>query len=301
MAIDPKALLAQAHAAPTTDLTEEKAGGFERPVAPEGSSVARFISYVETGRHPESSKFGDKPPSLKAKLTFELTSKKLAQEIEVEVEGKKVKKTIYPIVSADIRIKQSHKSGTYKLLQKMAAGRDIKHFAQMLGESFIVTVKHKKVGDKTYANLYSESGWLVEAPVVRVPVGDPTDGEFEDRKVQAIATDTPMRLLLWDTPSLEQWDSIHTEGKNWMQKECVRATDFGSSALFELLLEAKREIPTVDAEAADEGGTGEPQSDPLAGVETDPAPAPAEKPKAAQQAAPKPAAPAADPLAAHGL
>jgi hypothetical protein len=123
----------------------------------------------------------------------------------------------------------------------MAYGRnDIKHMAQMLGEGFLVYVSHNKSkdGKKTYANLKSDV-WNVGQPATTDPITNETrilDVPIETQDIQ---------LLLWNSPSQEQWDSVFIDGsyerevdgvvvtksKNFIQETAMAASNFVGSPL----------------------------------------------------------------------
>ena len=134
----------------------------------------------------------------------------------------------------------------------MAYGRPgITNHAQMLGEAFLINVIHapgkdRDGNDKTYANMKdADFNWQISAPMqtdaltgetTKLPVPDPT---------------IDLRLLLWDNPTKEQWDSVFidgdrtvkneagedvTESKNWLQKDIVtNALNFAGSPLEQML------------------------------------------------------------------
>jgi len=232
-----------------TDQTADNTSySYEPPQ--EGKTAARFVGYVEIGKRPQPAfKNKPKPDCLEAFLYFELLGKQHAKEIG---EGDN-KKTIYPILTDKVQIKSGEKANFTKMLKKMAYGRDIKHMAMMLGESFIVTVVHRKSkdGKKTYANIRTaEDGYLIEAPMYNAnqdPLGTP------DLKPLPVPEPTvPIKLFLWNNPTPEQWDSIFIDGsrtveedgvekeisKNWLQEDIIEnATDFEGSSLQNMLMD----------------------------------------------------------------
>lgn len=259
------ALLAQAKAAKEKgllkDQTEESQGGFDYEPPAAGPCLARLVGYIEIGSHkPKVDKY-NKGAQPKAFVEFELLGKKHAKEIEVNG----VKKIVYPIIREELTISNSAKSWFYRLVTAMDYGRGGDHMAFMLGEAFKITVLHneaEKDGKKVvYANIRDDSGWKVGAPV-QEKVND--EGEIEIVKLNAPAATVEPRLLLWDAPSIEQWDSIFIEGtreiekdgkktevsKNWIQERIIAAENFKGSALEAVLSSAQ--LP---------GGAGKPQED----------------------------------------
>ncbi|ANS06221.1 hypothetical protein HOR19_gp28 [Phage MedPE-SWcel-C56] len=230
------------------DQTEDK-GGFERELTPVGKYPARFVGYVEVGKRDGNMYNGKKKaPSQKAYAYFELVSKKLAQEIEVDG----VKKTIYPVHREMLDVKQGDKANLTKLFKQMAAGRaNLTHIAQMLGEPFFVEIVHQDKGEgdskKTYENARDKDrGWLITPPIKDDVDGD---GEVTQVKVRMKEQTVPIKLLLWGDPTPEQWDSIkghpyeYKDGEvektcegGYLQHICMtQAIDFEGSALQAML------------------------------------------------------------------
>lgn len=308
---------AKAAAAKLADQTEDKGGNFEYEPPAAGPCVARLVSYIEIGTQKQPAYQGkEKKPAPECILEFQLLGKKHAKEIESEEDGKKITKTIYPIIrigrgpsgKGGLAMPGGSKSNHYKLLKAMDYGRGNTHMAFMLGEAFIVTVVHNDNGkegkDKVvYANLKDDSGWKIGAPV------NPTDGE----PIAAPEATVEPRMLLWDAPSLEQWNSIHIPGsytkkegdkevevsKNWIQPFCQSAVNFEGSGLQAILAELSGDLPDVDTTVPDEEKPAEKPKEP-AGTEDTPepekaVPAPSEKASAPTTGAD------ADPLADLGL
>ena len=270
---------------------------YEPPKA--GPCVARFISYVEVGKQ-EPRKKGKfyKGPQETAIIQFELRGKKHATEIETD--GKK--SIIYPIITETVTISNSAKSWFYKMLHAMDYGRGNVHMAMMLGEGFKLNILHNEVekdGKKVvYANIRDEHGWKISAPVSEVE--DPDSGEMVTKPLNVPEPVNPLRMMLWDSPTQEQWDSLFVDGtrtvkvdgkdveqsKNWLQNMIVEGPAFKGSAI-EVMLETGGgglpDSPSTDPddELMDEGDTGEDEgnsnvdpepndgSDPLAALDLD--------------------------------
>lgn len=236
----------KASAAKLKDQTADTGGSFERELPAAGKALARFVSYIEIGKRPQKPYMGKaKPDAHEVLLSFELLGKKHRKEIKQDNETK----VVYPVIHIRTTIKGGERAGFTKLLKSMAYGRDITHMALMLGEGFVVDVVHNKVGEgqdaKTYANLRNDTGWTVSGPF-RV------DDEGETAPLNVPAATQPLKLLLWDAPTKEQWESIFIDGtyekkddkgnvtqvsKNWIQENILKATDFEGSAVQALLLE----------------------------------------------------------------
>ena len=223
-----------------------------------GLTTARFIGYIEMGQRETSYQGKITGKAIKAKLIFELNGKRHRQKDE---DGNEYGMLYYQ----DVFVKTGDKANFKKLFRAMSAGRDsIKHMAQMLNEAFLLEITHNKVDEnKTYANMTSQDGaWTIRAPVVMDPETE------EPRHVKVPEATYPLRLLLWDKPTKEQWDSIFIDGtytkkdedgnetqhsKNWMQEIIVNeALDYEGSPLETLLRGADLNQPLVDTEPATE-------------------------------------------------
>lgn len=275
-----------AAAAETADQSVQEGGAFKREVAPAGFTTARFVGYVEIGAQPQRPFQGvEKADAPEVRLTFELNGPK--QITEYQKDGETV--SVTNAQREKMTIGTNEKSNFQKLFKAMLAGRtDIKHMAQLLGEGFLVKITHNqsKDGKKTYANIKTDGVWAVQAPAVTDPITNETT-------ILAVPEATmPIQLLLQSNPTQEQWDSIFIDGtytkkvddvetevsKNFIQQECMAATNFTGSALEALVVGAGVPIKEMMEPA--------PEKAPAA------AEAPAEKPVQAE---------ADDPLAALGL
>lgn len=243
------ALLDQAKKTQLPDQTKAPAQHeFEIPAV--GKTMARFIGYVEVGKRPQSFNGKEKNPVREARLFFELNGAKHRKVIKVEEDGKEVERTVTNRVFTTLPIMTTDKANFAKLFRAMRNGRDsITHMAQMLGEAFLITIVHNEVGEgdkkKVYANFKNDNGWLIEPPAVTDPISGETVNVPVPEPIQ------PLMLLLWDSPTKEQWDSIFIDGtrtvkddkgvetevsRNWMQEDIIKnALDFEGSALNDLL------------------------------------------------------------------
>ena len=254
------ALLAQAQKSAQSDKLKDQTadtGSFEYEIPAAGPTAARFIGYVEIGKRKQPDFQGkSKPDCMEAFLFFELLSKKHAREIG-EGDDKRI---VYPVHRERVQVKAGERANFVKLLKKMTYGRDINHMALMLGEGFLIKGVHNTAGEgdkkKTYYNIRTkEDGYLVSAPIYNAnkdPLGE------EDLKPLPVPQPTqPIKLLLWDDPTPEQWQSIFIDGtrtvkkkdengkeveveksRNWIQEDIIsNATDFEGSALQAMLME----------------------------------------------------------------
>ena len=270
-------------------IEQELAGGVDQSVATKGGEYtyvppvngkhpARFIEYVELGSHVEQYQGKDKPSAPQVRVTFELLGNSAAipdiEEIEVEGVGKK---KIAKRITIDMALSTAEKSKFFKLFKAMQRGRDnIKHMAQMLGEAFFVIVKQADNGKqgaekRVYANIWFDSAWHVESPVIE----DPMAGTRTDYSEHIHAAISPIKLFLFNNPTKECWDSLFIDGtyevkkgdqvtqvsKNKIQETIMSATNFeGSKLQVEILAGLK--LPTTDKPAEQEVKQETKQADP---------------------------------------
>lgn len=197
------------------DMSTASTGGGERYVLPEGSAIGRLVSYIEVGKKPMEYQGQAKPPALHVRLGFALYGEGYQRD-----DGKP-----RIIRSFAMNLSNNEKAKTFKLFKRMNYKGIHKNFAQMLGETFIVPIKHK-AGAKgaVYANIDFEQIAPGIEPISRRPYEIPT------------TPDEMYQLFLWNNPTLEQWNSIHIEGdNNFLQEECLSAVDFPNSKLDQLL------------------------------------------------------------------
>lgn len=236
-----QAIMAAAAAAAERDDQTEASAGFERVVAPEGFTPARFVSYIETGKHVTTFEGKPKPPADEVKLTFELLGEQHKREFEVEG----VNKVAYNTINLTLTKSKSDKSGFYKLLMKMVSGRSgIGQMAQMLGEGFVIKITHNKSkdGKKTYANMKTDA-WDISPPIMTNPITN------EVTQVPVPEATREMQMFIWDAPEQWMWDDLFIDGtytrkdgdkevevsKNFLQGRCYEATNFEGSPLQALI------------------------------------------------------------------
>tara|TARA_Y100000296_G_scaffold66371_1_gene78382 strand:+ start:7487 stop:8479 length:993 start_codon:yes stop_codon:yes gene_type:complete len=290
---------AAAAAAKLTDQTKDTGGGFEYTPPPAGKAAARFVGYVELGKRDGGEYNGKpKPDALVAYLFFELMGKKYQQTFG---EGDDAI-TRQHVLRERVQVKSGERANFTKLLKKMTYGRSgITHMALMLGEAFLINISHNEVGEgkdkKVYANMRTpDDGWTIGAPMYdanKDPLGEPD--------MQPIAVPEPseeIKLLLWDAPTKEQWDSLFIDGtrtvkdekgqesevsRNWLQEDIVKsAKDFEGSALQVLIMEqggmvldggeAAAKKPDGKTSTTKSPSDGEAAKKPVESQEPDPAP-----------------------------
>lgn len=226
------------------DQTETTTGGgdFEREPPAEGVTVGRLIEYIELGVHPRKAHRGkEKTPAELVKVTFELTHPKNIKTIPATAEYEAF--SISDKISLMLNKSLNDKAKFKKLFEKLRRGRtEVTHFAQMLGEAFVITVKHNKseANGKTYANVTDASGnFTIEAPYVIDPISE------TQKEVPVPEAMSELRLFLWNLPTKETWDSLYIDGtkevdgkevsKNWIQEKILSAVNITGSALEQML------------------------------------------------------------------
>ena len=274
-------VLALANKAAETEDQSKEVKGFERTLPTPGLRGCRFIEYIELGKQAFKgpSKFGAKAPADKVRLTFELLGKNDLEDMKVGEETKKVGKR----VSIEVNKTLSSKGDFKKIMNCLDRGRGKQHMAQMLGEAFLVKVtvvdaegnictpENKKEGK--YINLFSGTPdskmWTFAAPLIE----DPETGEV--RPVKVMPNTFPLKIFLWDNPTVETWDSLFIEGtrevkdkdgnvtnqsKNFIQEKILGAANYEGSALQQMLMSLQGSSDEHAAAAASLLG----EDDPLA-------------------------------------
>lgn len=254
-------------AAQTADHTETKAGGdFEYTPAPAGVGVARLIEYIELGKQKQAPYQGKpKADAEFVRLTFELLSGKNIKEIEVDG----VKKKIADRISLNLNVNLGEKAKFKKLFNAMVYGRSgITHFAQMVGQAFLVTIHHnpdKADPKKIYANLNDKDGnYTIGAPRQQTKEADAiagTPAEYKDISALVPQPISPLKVFFWGNPTQETWDSLFIDGtrkqkndkgeevevsSNWLQEKIKGATNFNGSGLQMLLKGIPDNLPTTE-------------------------------------------------------
>ena len=207
------------------DFTEAQSSAVR--LIPEGYAFARLVEYIELGKHAGEYDKKPIPPALMFRLGFALFPSGEDEEgYSYEDGSPRIIRTF------DINLSLTEKSKAFKLFKKMNFKGVYKHFAQMIGEPFLLNVIHvdKKSGGGKSARIDLE-GFLPPIDVVT-------------RKPHQIpkAPDDCYRMFLWDRPTKEDWDSLFVEGKwdngdskNYVQEKILEATDFEGSPLHQLL------------------------------------------------------------------
>lgn len=214
------------------DMNQTQKGGGERKVFPEGTTLARLVGVIELGKRPVEFQGQAKAPQPHVMLQFAMFSQGYTYDDEGKQPG--------VIATQDMTLTFTDKSKVKKLFQRMNYKGTAKHFAEMLGEAFLISIKHNKKDDKLYVNLDLDSILPPLEPISKTAYPVPE------------APESYYRLLLWNSPTQQQWDSLiikDNEGKpienQWLHKKVVEALDYGESALFTLLHGAVPSLSTA--------------------------------------------------------
>ena len=228
-------LLSQANAAAETavDMNEAQKGGGR--LLPAGYAFGRVVEYIELGMQPQEYNGKAKDPALEVQLAFALYGEGYQNE-----DG-----TPYVIRPYSFAISRSEKAKAFKLFKSLNWQGTAKHFAQFLGQAFLVKIEHVKNKENKVSHKVDLDGFLPPLdPVTKQPYPIPA------------ARDEDLKLFLWDHPTKEAWDSLYIEGtwddgksKNRTQETILAAMDFAGSPLEQVL---KGALPSlaVASEAA---------------------------------------------------
>jgi len=228
-------LLSQANAAAETavDMNEAQKGGGR--LLPAGYAFGRVVEYIELGMQPQEYNGKAKDPALEVQLAFALYGEGYQNE-----DG-----TPYVIRPYSFAISRNEKAKAFKLFKSLNWQGTAKHFAQFLGQAFLVKIEHVKNKENKVSHKVDLDGFLPPLdPVTKQPYPIPA------------ARDEDLKLFLWDHPTKEAWDSLYIEGtwddgksKNRTQETILAAMDFAGSPLEQVL---KGALPSlaVAAEAA---------------------------------------------------
>lgn len=244
-------------------------GGGDGPLPPPAAGLVRLrlISYVEFGTHTSLFK-GEKKKKKKIALTFELSGPKHAPR-ETDNGPVPQRITVYENLS------QHEKARWPKLFKALNYKGTATHVVELIGEAFLGTIIHReytrKDGTKgTAADLFNKDAgsYTIRAP--RTQSEDPDTGEVVFTPVKVAEPISPLKLFLWDAPTIEDWDSLFIDGtydevkndagvvtkpaksKNVVQAEVLRADNFKGSLLEALLVNNGKAIDLPDAERVGE-------------------------------------------------
>ncbi|QHJ75324.1 hypothetical protein SnaR1_gp23 [Sphaerotilus phage vB_SnaP-R1] len=218
-----QALAAQDVAESGIDLNEAVKGGGGGRLLPEGYAFGRLVEYIEFGNQPQEFQGQAKDPALEFTLGFALWGQGYQND-----DG-----TPYTVRTYNTALSRNEKARAFKLFKLLNWKGTAKSFAQLLGEPFLVKIKHvpKSKTDPKIVSRIDLDGFLPPLdPVTRQPYPIPE------------AADELYRLFLWSRPTKEAWDSLYIEGeyegksKNRIQEQILAALDFQGSPLQQLLM-----------------------------------------------------------------
>lgn len=226
---------AEAAAASAVDMNVAQKGG-GGILYPAGYCFARLVEVLELGNHVTSFQGVAKDPAPQIRLGFAIFGDGYQGE-----DGKPGYIRTY-----DLTMSVNEKAKTFKLFKKLNYKGQAKTFAQLLGQTFLLKINHytaKAAGAKPRSVIDLEGFLPPNDPVTKQPYPIPD------------APDNMYRLFLWDMPTKQMWDSLYMEGafddgnsKNIIQEQLMKATNFPSSAL-EQLLGGSTDMPSLAVEA----------------------------------------------------
>jgi hypothetical protein len=226
------------------DDESEASTGYTARVIPEGIGLLRLVEYVELGAH--VGMYQGKPKKKAddmVRIAFELSGKNFPTE-EIEVDGVKVQRP--HIIRMKLNKSTNEKSKYFKLFKLLNWEGKAKHMAQLAARNAAAKVKvvHNTKGEgkdaKTYANIYAEGAWLINAPFRE----DPETGDSVPITVAPALS--PTKIFLFQKPRLQDWALLYIEGtkddgtsKNYIQDEIKLAVNFPGSPLEAMLAGAE--------------------------------------------------------------
>ena len=200
------------------DMTEVQKGGGGK-LWPEGWALVRLVEYVELGDRAVEFNGEMKAPSPHFYLGFQMYNAGYRFD-----DGKPGR-----INTFDLSQSTNEKAKAFKLFKRMNIKGTAKSFANLLGETFMVQVKHykgKAADAKPRAILDLDTFTAAIDPMSKQPY------PCEAAPMEAY------KLFLWNFPTKEQWESLFIEGttdkgdsKNWLQNKIMEAKNFPSSPL----------------------------------------------------------------------
>ena len=232
-------------AAAVVDQTAESKGNFERELPRAGVALMRLRSYVETGVF--APKNPTHKPQRRAILDFELLHP------DHIISGEKQDGTKYSFPGRlSVRVNIAGPTSRFgKLLAKMNYDGTATHMSQLIGKPFLGTLFHSTCGK--YVNLDDANG--------EYQIGAPQQIDALTNAVTEIPVPelqgTP-QLFLWENAGVtdEQiqamWDSVHIDGKNWIQDKIRENLDLNGSRTQSVVDSG---AATIDTSIADNSAT----------------------------------------------
>lgn len=196
------------------DMTVTSTGG-GGGLMPAGFAMARMVTYIELGLHPDS--FDEKKaPGHNIKVGFKLFGG--------EYEGRFIS-------TFDLKLSNNEKAKTKQFFDKLNWDGSLRHFAQGLGRAYLVPITLEKNKQGKEVNRLNLGGIL--------PPIDPVSKA--NYPVPELGSDD-LRYFFFDKPTKESWDSLFVDGswddggsKNVMQEKILKALNFPGSPLEQLI------------------------------------------------------------------
>jgi hypothetical protein len=212
------ALIDEAIELQDVDMTQEGSGG--GGLMPEGYAMARLVTYIELGQHPQEYQGKAKAPAREICVGF-----KLYGGADNCYDGRFIK-------TFDLSLSNNVKSAAKILFDKLNWQGDMKHMAQALTKGFLVpiTIVKSKTSGKE-GNRINLAGILPPIDVVSKSAYPIPECE-----------DSDLTYFFFDKPTTETWGSLFVEGnwddgktKNRVQEKILTALDYPGSALEQLV------------------------------------------------------------------
>ena len=230
--------LANQAAEQAPDMTEAQKGGSGARMLPAGYAYAQLVEFVEMGNHAQEFQGKAKDPAMEVQLGFALFN--TADRQYANDDG-----TPYIVRPYSFSISRNEKARAFLLFKALNWKGTKKHFAQLLGEKYLVKIVHeaKSKTDATLVSRIDMKGFL-----------PPLDAASQ---MPYPIPDCPVnlyRLFLWSHPTKEGWDALYVDGKyddghskNFVQEKIMAALDFMGSPLQQLLFSTG--IPSLPSTA----------------------------------------------------
>ncbi|HVH93247.1 MAG TPA: hypothetical protein VM783_17920 [Candidatus Acidoferrum sp.] len=230
--------LANEEAENSVDMNVAQKGGGGARLLPEGYAFGRVVKYIEYGNHDNSYAGESKGAAPFYSLGFALWGQGYQND-----DG-----TPYIVDTYPRALSLNEKANAYKLFKALNWKGTATHFAQLLGQPYLVKIKHepRSKADQTIVSRIDMAGFLPPLdPVSKQPYPIPE------------ATDDLYKLFLWERPTKAAWDSLFIEGmweakegkpaesKNKIQEMILSALNYQGSPLQLLLGGAVAALPTA--------------------------------------------------------
>lgn len=236
------------------DMSETSKGGGGGRLLPAGYAMARLVEYIELGKQIETYQGKPKAPALQFRLGFALWGdtepfdatgqpNPVAPEARPHTLFHNPDGTPSFLRTWNMSLSNNEKAKAKLIFDKMNFKGQAKHYAQFLGEPFLVKVCIKPAEGEKKARNYLELKDTLPPfdQVSRQPYPVPQ------------APDDAYTLFLWNRPTLEGWNALKIEGtndkgesKNYLQDTILKAVDFVGSPLEQLLRGAGAVLPTPE-------------------------------------------------------